>query len=134
MGVTAGVTPHVTPTEGGVSQKQVGGVSHLTLPFFPVAVRVFRPSPSDPNRASGEGQDGSDPPLFVPLARHGGGGVSPPASRPVSHAPPPVVGSLPSLGIPAGRLRRRPQAGARRDRLIRAFLVIGGVSLGCAWT
>ena len=28
-------------------------------------VRVVRPSPSDPSRASGEGQDGSDPP-FVP--------------------------------------------------------------------
>ena len=48
---------------GGVSQEQQGGVSHPPLPFFAVVVRVFRPRPADPNRASGEGRDGSDPPF-----------------------------------------------------------------------
>ena len=41
-----------------------GGVWHTPRPFFAVPVRVFRPRPDDTRRASGEGLDGSDPPLF----------------------------------------------------------------------
>ena len=55
-----------------------GGVSHPPLPFFAVVVRLFVLRPADPNRASGEGKDGSDPPPFSPLARHGEGrGITP---------------------------------------------------------
>ena len=66
MGVTAGVEKNGTQTEGGVS--------HATRCFFAVVVRVFRPSPSLPNRASGEGEDGSDPPsCAADAARRWGG-------------------------------------------------------------
>ena len=72
-----------TRTAGGVSHKQPGGGgSHPPLPLFAVVVRVCRPRPADPNRASGEGRDGSDPPPFVPLARHGEGGGVPPSVPP----------------------------------------------------
>ena len=52
---------NLTRTQGGVSQKQQGGVSHPPLPFVAVVVRLFVLRPADPNRASGEGRDGSDP-------------------------------------------------------------------------
>ena len=45
---------------GGATQNEVGVQQHH-LPFSAVSVRVFRPRPADPNRASGEGKDGSDP-------------------------------------------------------------------------
>ena len=115
-------------------------MSHPPLPFFAVVVRLFVLRPADPNRASGEGKDGSDPP-FVPLARHGEGLVSGTVSGTVSDPPSPSGGSLPSVCIPAGRLPgphagRTTSSDERRDvcRLIRAFLVVGGVSVGCAWT
>ena len=53
-----------TRTEGRVSQKQQGGVSHPPLLFFAVVVRLFVLRPAYPNRASGEGRDGSDPCTF----------------------------------------------------------------------
>ena len=47
----------------GVWQEQTRGVWHTPLPFFAVAVRVFRPGPANPNRASGAGKEGSAPPF-----------------------------------------------------------------------
>ena len=59
----------------------------------------------------------------------------------VYHTPPPSWGSLPSYvslreGSPARARagRRDPPSGAMIDRLLRALLVIGGVSAACAWT
>ena len=83
---------------------------------------------------------GATPP-FVPLARHGEVVVSGTVSGTVSAPPSPSGRSLPSVSIPAGRLPG-PHAGrttsttigAMLDRLIRAFLVVGGVSAACAWT
>ena len=83
---------------------------------------------------------GATPP-FVPLARHGEGGVSATVSGTVS-APPRLRGGRSRLyvslqeGSPA-RTRAGRQAatsGAMLDRLIRAFLVVGGVSVASAWT
>ena len=65
----SGVTRNVTPTEGGVL--------HSAVSFVPAIVRVFRPRPSDPSRASGEGGDGSDPPLFCRWCGTARGGVTP---------------------------------------------------------
>ena len=82
-GGESGGEQELTRKWGGVSTNRERWVSTDTLPFSAVAVRVCRPRPDDPNRASGEGEDGSD---------------------------------------------------AMLDALIRAVLVIGGVSAACAWT
>ena len=111
-GQGAGQRKWYAQTGGGVPKGE-GGVYHTTFHFSAGFVRVFRPRPDDPNRASGEGETGATPP-FSPLARFGEGGVSHPVYHRVYHTPPPSWGSLPSLCIPAGRLRRQPQAGARR--------------------
>ena len=83
---------------------------------------------------------GATPP-FVPLARHGEGLVSATVSGTVS-APPRLRGGRSRLyvslqeGSPA-RTRAGRQAatsGAMLDRRIRAFLVVGGVSVASAWT
>ena len=98
-----------TRNQGGVYQKDNGGVYHTPIHFSAGFVRVFRPRPDDPNRASGEGRDGSDPPFSTAGAVRRGGGV-PPGVPPGVPSPPPSWGSLPSLCIPAGRLPR-PRAG-----------------------
>ena len=80
-------------------------------------------------------------PPFVPLARHGEGGVSATVSGTVS-APPRLRGGRSRLyvslqeGSPARTRagRRAETSGAMFDRLIRAFLVVVGVSAACAWT
>ena len=97
---------HGTRTEGGVSHKQQGGVSHPPLPLFAVVVRVVRPRPADPNRASGEGRDGSDPPCLTAGAVRQGGGVSHPVSHRVSHPPPAFVGVAPVCMYPCGKAPR----------------------------
>ena len=95
---------HGTRTEGGVSHKQPGGVSHPPLPLFAVVVRVVRPRPADPNRASGEGRDGSDPPFFTACAVRQAGGCPTQCPTGCPIPPLPLGRSLPSVGIPAGRL------------------------------
>ena len=50
---------------GGGVPKTAGGVSHPPRPLFAVVVRRFVLRPADPNRASGEGKDGSDPPFLT---------------------------------------------------------------------
>ena len=84
---------------------------------------------------------GATPP-FRPLARFGeGGGITPGITPGITLPPTPSGGALPSYvslreGSPA-RTRagpRRPTAGAMFDRLIRAVLIVGDVSLACAWT
>ena len=62
---------------GGVYHKTRWGVFHCRPPFFAVSIRVFRPKPADPSRASGEGKDGSDPPFFAAGAARRWGGVPP---------------------------------------------------------
>ena len=130
-----------TRTAGGVSQEQPGGVSHPPLPLFAVVVRRFVLRPADPNRASGEGKDGSDPPLLTAGAvRQEGGCPTPcPTGCPI---PLPPWGGRSRLyvslreGSPARTRAGRSAAtsGPMLDRLIRAFLVVGGVSVACAWT
>ena len=100
-----------TRTAGGVSQEQPGGVSHPPRPLFAVVVRLFVLRPADPNRASGAGRDGSDPPLFTAGAVRPGGGCPTPCPTGCPIPSPPSGESLPSVGIPAGRLRRRPARG-----------------------
>ena len=84
---------------------------------------------------------GATPP-FVPLARHGeGGGVSHGVRHRVS-PPPRLRGGRSRLYVSLqegsrARTRAGRQAatsGAMLDRLIRAFLIVGGVSIACAWT
>ena len=97
-------------TEGGVGQKQRDGVGHAHRLFFAVAIRVFRPGPDDPNRASGEGEDGSDPPFLTAGAVRRGGGCGTRRGTGWGTPTPPPGGSLPSVFIPAGRLPG-PRAG-----------------------
>ena len=74
MGVTAGVEQNGTQTEGGVYQKQRGGcptppvVFSLSLFGFFVLARRCRTAPAEREST------GATPP-FLPLARHGDGGV-----------------------------------------------------------
>ena len=133
-----------TRTAGGVSQEQQGGVSHPPLPLFAVVVRRFVLRPADPNRASGEGKDGSDPPLLCRWRGTARWGVS--ATRcqaPGVRSPPsPFGGVAPVCMYPCGKAPRPARgpddraatSGAMLDRLIRAFLVVGGVSVASAWT
>ena len=81
----AGGEQNLTRTQGGVSQKQQGGVSHPHLPFVAVVVWLFVLRPADPNRASGEGRDGSDPPLCAAGAARRRVGVSHGVRHRVSH-------------------------------------------------
>ena len=98
-----------TRNQGGVYQKENGGVYHTPIHFSAGFVRVFRPGPDDPNRASGEGRDGSDPPFSTAGAvRREGGcttrcttgcpippafvGVAPVSMYPCWKAPPPARG------------------------------------------
>ena len=132
---------HVAPTEGGVQHTQRGGVQQHPRHVPAGVVRVFRPRPDDPNRASGAGKDGSDPPFFTAGAVRQEGGV-PPSVPPGVPSPPRRWGGRSRLyvslreGSPA-RVRagrRAATSGPMLDRLIRAFLVVGGVSVACAWT
>ena len=113
-GVLTGVLGNLTPTAGGVSGNSRGGCqappvhSALSLFGFVVLDRLDRTAPAERERT------GATPP-FRPLARHGAGGVSGPVSGTVSDTPPPLGGSLPSPGIPAGRLPG-PHAGRTTSR------------------
>ena len=109
MGVTAGVTHNGTRTEGGVYQKQRGVVYHTAIHCIPVVVRVCRPSPSFPNRASGEGQDGSDPPFFAAGAARRRGGWHQ-VYHLVYHTPTAVGGVAPVLNYPCGKAQPPAQA------------------------
>ena len=111
------------------------GVSGPPLPFFAVAVRVFRPGPDDPNRASGEGRDGSDPPFLTAVAVRRGRGCQPRCQAPCQTPPPPSGGALPSSCILAGRLPG-PHADrtTSRDASAGWFLLTGGgMSSWCGW-
>ena len=101
---------NLTRTLGGVSGKQWGGVSGPPLPFSAGFVRVFRSRPDDPSRASGEGEDGSDPPFLTAGAVSRWVGCQARCQAPCQTPHPPPVGSLPSVCIPAGRLPG-PRAG-----------------------
>ncbi len=123
MGVTAGVEQNGTQTDGGGVPKTAWGVSHTALPNSAVAIGFFRHKPSAPNRASGEGEDGSDPPLFAAGAARlsGGCGTRCTTRCPTPH--PPFGRSLPSWEWqaekgPFGHLKRDPpflSCGGRRD-------------------
>ena len=88
----------------GVSGKQWWGVSGHPASVSAVVVRVCRPRPADPNRASGEGEDGSDPPFLAAGAARRRRGCQARCQAPCQTPPPPFGGSLPSSGIHAGRL------------------------------
>ena len=125
---------------GGVPRTEVG-VYHTTIHCIPVVVRVCRPSPAFPNRASGEGQDGSDPPFFAAGAARRRGGVAPGVPPGVPHPHRRWWGrSRLNVSLREGSTARpgarldAPPSGALRDRILRAFLVAGGVSAVAAWT
>ena len=131
---------NLTRTQGGVSQKQQGGCPIHTFQF---SLSLFGSSSYDrPTRTAPEvrGKTGATPP-FVPLARHGEGRVSGTVSGTVS-APPRLRGGRSRLYVSlregsSARTRAGRSAATRGpmlDRFIRAFLVVGGVSVACAWT
>ena len=96
-----------------MSQKRGGGVSQTHFPFFPVVIGVFSPSQARPIRASGTGDDGSDPPFFAAgAARRWGGCTTGCQAR--CHTP---YGVAPVICIPAGRLRRPPVGATRARRM-----------------
>ena len=86
-----------------MSQKQRGGVSQTYLPFSPVVIGVFRPSPARQIRASGGGLDGSDPPFLTAGAVSRWGGCDTPRHA-RCHTPPAFGGVAPVVFILAGRL------------------------------
>ena len=94
------------PDAGGVSQHRWGGITPpLHVPA--VVVRVFRPRPADPNRASGEGRDGSDPPFFAAGAARRGEGGNHTGSHTRYHTPPPPSGGVAPVSMyPCGKAPR----------------------------
>ena len=86
MGVTAGVTHHVAPTEGGCHKNRGGGCHippvHVSLSLFGLFVLARL------TRAASAGRDktGATPPC-VPLARHGVGGGATPGLTPGATPP-----------------------------------------------
>ena len=104
-GVEAGVERNGTRTEGGVY--------HTTRPLFAVVVRVFRPRASVPIRASGDGKDGSDPPLFAAGADRLMGGCGTRCTAGCTTPPPAFVGVAPVLMSPCGKAP--PPARGRDD-------------------
>ena len=105
---------------GGATQNEVRGATHPPSIFrcvcsgFAVSVRVFRPMPADPSRASGEGKDGSDPPFFAAGAARLWEGCTTRCYMGCNTFPPRQAGSLPSEIIHAGRLRRPPTGASGR--------------------
>ena len=119
MGVTAGVTRNVAPTEGGVPQKQRRGCHippvHVSPSLFGLFVldRLTRAAPA------GREKTGATPP-FVPLARHGVEGGATPGITPGATPPPASGGGRSRLNVslqegsdarPGGRVK----ADERRD-------------------
>ena len=111
-----------------------GGVYHHPTAYTAGFVRAFGATPDSPSRASGDGLDGSDPPLFDRWRGQSRGGVYHPVYHRVYHHPSPW-GSLPSyVSLQEGSQadarggRSAPPRRAMRDALIRAFLVVGGIS------
>ena len=97
-----------------------GGVRHRPFHFHAGFVRVFRSRPDDPNRASGEGEDGSDPPFLTAGAVSRWVGCQARCQAPCQTPHPPPVGSLPSVIYPCGKAPRpargpddQPHRGAR---------------------
>ena len=139
--VTAGVTPDVAPTEGGVQHRAVGGCNippvyfGLSLFGFFVLARL-----AEPRQRGGTRRE--RPPRVCRWRGTVSGGVQHRVQHPVQHTPPATGGSLPSGCIPAGRLSRPPRRAsesastrcAMLDRFIRVCIVIGGVTGVCAVT
>ena len=92
-----------------MSQETTGRVSGHTIPLFAVGVRVFRSRPADPNRASGEGRDGSDPPVCAAGAARRRGGVSHGVRHRVS--PPLAFGEVAPVCMYPCRKAPRPARG-----------------------
>ena len=133
MGVTAGVTQNGTQTEGGCHTPPV--MCARSLFWFFVLDRPTRTAPAE------RGEDGSDPPLLCRWRGTAKGGCQPRCQAPCQ--PPPRLRRGRSRlyvslqeGSPARTRagRRAETSGAMFDRLIRAFLVVGGVSVASAWT
>ena len=103
-GGEAGGERHVTPTQGGVLQKHRGGVTS-PRPCSAVVVRGFRPRPDDTNRASGEGEDGSDP-LFDRWRGSAMWGVLHQVFPVVLHPPHAFWGVAPVCMYPCGKAPR----------------------------
>ena len=98
----------------GGCNKNSGGVQHTTLPISAVALGFFRDNPADPSRASGEGNDGSDPSFFAAGAARRVGGCNTWCNTRCNTFPPCKAGSLPSEIIHAGRFRRPPTGASGR--------------------
>ena len=129
-----------TRNQGGVYQKDNEGCT--TPPsIFPLAWFGFfvLDRMTEPRQRGGERRE--RPPLFDRWRGSASGGVYHPVYHRVSH-PPRLRGGRSRLyvslleGSPARARagRRTATSGAMIDRLIRACLVIGGVSAACAWT
>ena len=102
----------VIRTQAGGITRAAGAGSHPVLPFAAGAVRVSRPGPDDPNRASGEGEDGSDLPFSAAgAARRGRVGHTGYHAR--CHTRPAYWAVAPVLMYPCGKA---PPARARAGR------------------
>ena len=134
-GGESGGEHNLTRKWGGVSGKQWWGVSGHPAPVSAVVVRVFRPGPDDPNRASGEGKDGSDPPFLTAGAVRRGRGCQPRCQAPCQTPPPPLGGfSAPVLMHPCWKAPRPAHEPDDEQRRVGWFLLTGGgMSSWCGW-
>ena len=131
----------VRANRGGVYQQEKGGCTTPPSIFPPALFGFFVLDRTTRTAPAERGETGATPP-FRPLARFGEGGGVPPGVPPGVPSPPRLRGGRSRLyvslqeGSPARARagRRGPPSGAMIDRLLRALLVIGGVSAACAWT
>ena len=140
------VPPHRAPFRGRLRGREHGTRTEggCPIPPFHFSASLFgffvldRPTRTAPAE---RGETGATPLILTAGAVRQGGGVPP--------SVPPGVPSLPRLRGGRSRLhvslregspartragRSAETSGPMLDRLIRAFLVVGGVSVACAWT
>ncbi len=124
----------VIRTQGGVSQQRRLG-SHTPPFIFPLALFLFFVLDRPTRTAPAVREETGATPHFSPLARHGEGRGITPGLTPGITPLPRLRGGRSRLhvslreGSPARTRagRRAATSGATLDRLIRAFLVVGGV-------
>ena len=126
---------------GGCNTHREGGCNSTPAMFSPALFGFFvldRPTQTAP---AVQGRTGATPP-FSPLVRHGEEGGASPGATPGATSHPRRRWGRSRLhvslreGSPAHARagRRAERSGPMLDRLIRAFLVVGGVSVAGAWT
>ena len=126
---------------GGCNTHRGGGCNSTPAMFPPAVFGFFVLDRTTRTAPAVKGRTGATPPFFAARAARRGGGASPGAT-PGATSPPRLwegrsrqhVSLREGSPARARAGRRAETSGPMLDRLIRAFLVVGGVSVTCAWT